>query len=846
MNSEQSESSSLPRDLWSYSDNVFYSFVKTFVGEIEGEILEIQCIKNVQILLQVPDVFSFFRLNCKEISALKKKACFLDDDMNFLVRPGIKYNIEEFINLLNRHFEVKLMTNNTIPPNATASAAHNNIGQCVCGFTNIDTENDEYESEPFINIFLNNLLKNMKRPKNNFRFNDIIKKFASVLRILAGNNAYEFIRINLPGALPSNTTLENYDANMNFELKECEFRFDMLKDYMQSIKSEYVFSSEDATGVVSSVSYDAVNDCFIGFTSPLNNGLPIVDRFKTNNYNELEEWFENIDKSTLVNVHLIEPLLKDVSSLVHSRPYILSGYGINNKHSAYDTIRRWIHIYNQCKQQNVNVVGFSTDCDSRYFKAMRLALGFFSRAPNVDLLTGNNDAFVIDIPSNWKFFFMRPQQLFLCMQDGPHLVTKIRNRLLSDVATLYINDDHININHLLELIENHPKLDHNLVQSDIIPQDKQNYTSCLKITSNDVLLLLQQTNHKATYIYLYLLKLIILAYVKSDTEILTRLYFGWTVAFAYRIWWCSIRLNGNLSQAEKENSFITRAAWLSAEINIHTLTFIIILVHKGRLPPYALNIHLFSNQPCESTFRSARSLSASLSSITTFSVSQFMNKIGKISLLNQMKSIEESNNKEYSLKFPRHHKHRRDESDVSVYAQNVSAVTTEDIEKIIMKAYQKAESIMNNFELIKILKESNLDDVYKLSSFISHELNKKSPVDHSVINNYDNDDYDSLDEDEEDNVTSKFHNVELVESDEHSSDENEEEVCNLETSKQTFRGMKIYSNVKSTKINNYFKIQINNNDYYMHKQTAARLLTTNKNHLSSDRCFRVKQTSRQC
>ncbi|CAF1441504.1 unnamed protein product [Adineta ricciae] len=211
-----------------------------------------------------------------------------------------------------------------------------------------------------------------------------------------------------------------------------------------------------------------------------------------------------------------------------------------------------------------------------------------------------------------------------------------------------------------------------------------------------------------------------------------------------------------------------------------------------------------------------------------------------------MKSIEESNNKEYSLKFPRHHKHRRDESDVSVYAQNVSAVTTEDIEKIIMKAYQKAESIMNNFELIKILKESNLDDVYKLSSFISHELNKKSPVDHSVINNYDNDDYDSLDEDEEDNVTSKFHNVELVESDEHSSDENEEEVCNLETSKQTFRGMKIYSNVKSTKINNYFKIQINNNDYYMHKQTAARLLTTNKNHLSSDRCFRVKQTSRQC
>ena len=246
---------------------------------------------------------------------------------------------------------------------------------------------------------------------------------------------------------------------------------------------------------------------------------------------------------------------------------------------------------------------------------------------------------------------------------------------------------------------------------------------------------------------------------------------------------CSIRINENLSQVEKDNSFITRAAWLSAEINIHTLTFIIILVHEGRLPPYALNIHLFSNQPCESTFRSARSLSGSLSTITTLSISQFMNKIGKISLLNQMKSTEESNSKEHSLKFPRHHKHRHDELDASLYTQNVSAVTIEDIEKIVMKAYQKAESIMNNFELIKVLKESNLDDLYKLSSFIFHELNKKSPVDHSVINNYDNDAYDSLDDDDEDNFTNGSSDVELVECDEDLSDEDEheEEVCNLET-----------------------------------------------------------------
>ncbi len=289
--------------------------------------------------------------------------------------------------------------------------------------------------------------------------------------------------------------------------------------------------------MVSSVSYDTVNDCFIGFTSPLNNGLPSINQFKTNSYAELEQWFQDVDRSTLINAHLIEPLLERTTSLIHSRPYIVSAYGTKNKISATDILRKWIYMYNECKQRNVNLVGFSSDCDPRYLKAMQLSLGFFARAPNVDLLTGNDKLLSIDIPSNWKFFFMRPTQLFLCMQDGTHLVTKIRNRLLSEKATLSINDQNIDVNHLLQIIENHPKIEHNLVKSDIFPHDRQNYSSCLKITSDDVLNLLKQRDNKATYIYLYLLKLIILTYVKADTDILSRLYYGWVVVFAYRMWW---------------------------------------------------------------------------------------------------------------------------------------------------------------------------------------------------------------------------------------------------------------------------------------------------------------------
>ena len=280
-----------------------------------------------------------------------------------------------------------------------------------------------------------------------------------------------------------------------------------------------------------------MEDCFVGFKPPLKNGLPSINQFRTNNYHELEKWFQNVDRSTLVNATLIEPLLTNVDALFHSRPYIISAFGTDNKYSAIDVLRKWIHVYNELKKRDINVVGFSSDCDSRYLKSMQLALGFFARAPYLDMFSGYDQLFRFDVPKHWKFFFLRPTQLFLCMQDGVHLVTKIRNRLLSKTANLCINDERIDIDHLGQIIANYPKLEHNLVKSDIFPHDRQNYSSCLKITSDDVLSLLEQRDNKATFIYLYLLKLVILTYVKKDTDILSRLYFGWVVVFSYRIWW---------------------------------------------------------------------------------------------------------------------------------------------------------------------------------------------------------------------------------------------------------------------------------------------------------------------
>ena len=73
-----------------------------------------------------------------------------------------------------------------------------------------------------------------------------------------------------------------------------------------------------------------------------------------------------------------------------------------------------------------------------------------------------------------------------------HICTKLRNRLLSNSSSLIMGSFRISIKDVENLIEMFSKVDHNLVYSDIYVKDRQNYVSCTKISSNNVLHLLDQ------------------------------------------------------------------------------------------------------------------------------------------------------------------------------------------------------------------------------------------------------------------------------------------------------------------------------------------------------------------
>lgn len=156
---------------------------------------------------------------------------------------------------------------------------------------------------------------------------------------------------------------------------------------------------------------------------------------------------------------------------------------------------------------------------------MRLASNFFASLPNFKL-DKHPQAFQIDIPTHWNWFFLNKNQLFLFFQDPIHLVTKWRNRLLSSTSNLCLGCDKISIKDIENLINNsnYTKLDHGLTISDINPKDRQNFHSCIKLISDDVLKLLNDDeNANGTVVYLTLLKMIVKAYIDKATNIRERM-----------------------------------------------------------------------------------------------------------------------------------------------------------------------------------------------------------------------------------------------------------------------------------------------------------------------------------
>ncbi|CAF3216555.1 unnamed protein product [Rotaria sp. Silwood2] len=552
----------LPHDVLSYHDNIFYDLVRGKCGGIVEEIFKFQKIRSAQTLLRITDIFDFMSYDSDDLNVLKQKVGFRLNNGQYQIKPGILMDVDSFLQSLRIANDnlLKAVPIDYSSDNFTISQdflRKHPIIMSLIQYYSIEQLNSDDTGMSFLNSLMKNITQNLSRPKNSYRYNEHVKRFAVSLYILAGRNAYEFVRINIPGAFPSTSTIQSFLDEEERHMKEGEFRFDIVRRHLSLTNTNIAFCSEDCTAIIPKVAYDINSNSFVGFSLPLDVGRPITDHYRTESFAQLESWFSSVDKSTLLNIHMIQPI---TSTEQTSSPIILSAYGTNSKYTSIDIIRRWIWIFDECLAKGIRIIGFSTDGDPKYLKAMKLVLGFFASLPNMKI-SDRPHAFEVSRPDNWNWFFLRQRQLILCFQDPIHICTKLRNRLLSTTAEMIIGNQRISLDLLSEMIASRSKLKHGLVKSDIYPHDKQNFASCEKISSNSVISTLEEiSNSLATRLYLRLIRSVIIAYIDRATSINDRVYHAWFTVFLCRIWWAWLLTKTEhdsdemLSRSSHENS----------------------------------------------------------------------------------------------------------------------------------------------------------------------------------------------------------------------------------------------------------------------------------------------------
>lgn len=168
----------------------------------------------------------------------------------------------------------------------------------------------------------------------------------------------------------------------------------------------------------------------------------------------------------------------------------------------------------------MKIIGISSDGDPRLLSAMK---------NNVNLsFNASNEEEYSSIQSN----------SIIHIQDPTHVGTKLRNLLLKTSVFLPFGDKVISLTHLKLLISKVPKDIHGLTQSDISPDDRQNYKSLEKVMQLRVIDALKKyvTGSEATVVFITIYDNVTSSFLNIELTPIERVHRIWYAVFLIRIW----------------------------------------------------------------------------------------------------------------------------------------------------------------------------------------------------------------------------------------------------------------------------------------------------------------------
>ena len=225
--------------------------------------------------------------NSPELNELQQKIGFQLQNGKFEIRSGIRMDVDLFIQALRNTNDKQFQSpsTDTRTDDLTISQEFlikHPLLKTIIQFYLIKDNNDNDSDLSFLTVLIDNIIQNLSRPKNVYRYDEQVRKFATALYILSGRNAYEFVRINIPGAMPSVSTIQSSLDSEDSHIIEGEFRFDTLKRNFSLNNTNIAFCSEDCTAVIPKVIYNATSNTFVGFSLPLASGLPVYEYYQQN------------------------------------------------------------------------------------------------------------------------------------------------------------------------------------------------------------------------------------------------------------------------------------------------------------------------------------------------------------------------------------------------------------------------------------------------------------------------------------------------------------------------------------------------------------------------------------
>lgn len=274
------------------------------------------------------------------------------------------------------------------------------------------------------------------------------------------------------------------------------------------------------------------------------------------------------------------------------------------------------HNFGNFDRFNITVAGTSTDGDPRALSCMKNALHNMIASPHNEVL--------VDVKNEQEVSYI---------QDPIHEALKLRNFLLKPSRIIPMGNAQVSTSHLRILIKKFPKNMHGLVLSDISPDDRQNFKSYEKITTENVLQSLANgvVGSEATIKYLSLCKQITHEFTEPNLKPEQRIYFIWSALYFFRAWRKWIQR----SDYSLGKNFISSNAFSCLEINAYGLLHLIVKFRDAGTPQYFLPV-LFQSQTCENTFRQMRSMSAAYWTRINFSLLDLLYIIRRIELQNEL------------------------------------------------------------------------------------------------------------------------------------------------------------------------------------------------------------------